>query len=177
MHRYLAFYIFLVLNLINLQYVPGFRRFNNLLTKFRMFALKCAGASIGKNSIIRPGALIINPRKLVIGKNTIVGMDSKFMNFASVEIGNDVEIGPNCIFQTNEHVFLDVKRPLGKQGRKMNEIVVDDNCYLGADVTLLSGVKVEKNVLVGAKSLVNNDLKKLQFYAGVPAVRKRSLQK
>ena len=141
-----------------------------------MFALINAGASIGKNSIIRPGALIINPGKLVIGKNTTVGMNTKFMNFASVEIGNDVEIGPNCVFQTNEHVISDVKRPLGKQGKKMSPIVVDDNCYFGADVTLLSGVKVEKNVLVGAKSLVNKNLKKLQFYAGVPAVCKRSLK-
>ena len=81
MYKHLAFYIFLVLNFIDFQYMPGLRQLNNFLTKLRMFALKNAGASIGKNSVIRPGALIVNPRNLVVGKNTTVGKLFIMINF------------------------------------------------------------------------------------------------
>lgn len=164
----------MILNCVDFQYIDGLGKLNKLLTRTRMMLLRLSGANIGLNSIIRPGALIVDTRKLRVGTNSIVGKKSVFMNFEPVTIGDDVEIGPNCVFQTNEHVIRDFDKPLGKQGAKYCQILVGSNCYLGSDVTLLSGVEVGDNVLIGAKSLVNKSLLGRAFYAGVPAKRKRS---
>lgn len=165
------------MNLLDFQYVPGLRNFNVFLTKIRMSLLKLAGAKIGKNSIIRPGALIVNPKNIYLGENTIIGRNSIIMNYRLVSIGNNVEIGPSCVFQTNDHLIKNFLYPLGKQGTKYSKIIIKDNCYLGSNVTLLLGSTVEQNVLIGAKSLVNKNLKSYSLYAGVPVSFIKKLSK
>tara|TARA_B100001142_G_scaffold272596_2_gene279695 strand:+ start:266 stop:676 length:411 start_codon:yes stop_codon:yes gene_type:complete len=128
-----------------------------------------SGAKIGKLSVIRPRSIVLSAKKLTIGSNTIVGPGARIMNFADVIIGNDVEIGPNIILQTNEHVIERYDKPLGKQGGKFSSIEIGDGCYIGGDVTILSGVKIKNNCLIGAKSLVNKDLEIPGLYAGCPA--------
>tara|TARA_B110000259_G_scaffold187744_1_gene243116 strand:- start:2941 stop:3351 length:411 start_codon:yes stop_codon:yes gene_type:complete len=128
-----------------------------------------SGAKIGKSSILRPGSTVLSANKLTIGSNTVVGPGARIMNFVDVIIGNDVEIGPNIIIQTNEHLIEKYDEPLGKQGGKFSSIEIGDGCYIGGDVTILSGVKIKNNCLIGAKSLVNKDLEISGLYAGCPA--------
>ncbi|MDC1328956.1 acyltransferase [Pseudomonadales bacterium] len=163
-----SLYIFLLLNFVNFQYVPNFRRLNVLMTTARMFFLRGAGSRLGSSSIVRPKVLIVNAANLEVGLNTIIGQNAKIMNFASVVVGDNVEIGPNVTFQTNEHLILDYQMPLGKQGVEFLSIVVGNGCYIGADVTILSGVHISQNCLIGAKSLVNRNLTVPGLYAGCP---------
>ena len=167
--KIIFFYFFLILNFFNFQYVPGFRWLNNVLTSIRMFCLKISGATIGKFSIIRPGALIISAKNINIGSNTIIGSNSKFMNFEQVSIGNNVEIGPGFIVQTNEHLVKDFSQPLGKQGAEYKRVVIGDGCYIGGDVTILSGLSITKNCIIGAKSIVTKNINISGIYAGCPA--------
>ena len=167
--RIISFYMFLILNWFNFQYVPGLRKINSLLTRLRMFFLRHAGAAIGASSIVRPDCLVIAPKRLKVGQNTIIGPRAKIMNFSDVVIGNDVEIGPNVTLQTNEHLILDPSKPLGKQGGIFLPISVGDGCYFGADVTILHGVRITNNCLIGAKSLVNKSIDVSGLYAGCPA--------
>jgi acetyltransferase-like isoleucine patch superfamily enzyme len=163
------FYFFLVLNFLNFQYVPGLRGPNNLLTKLRMFFLRLAGARIGNLSIIRPNCLLVSAKNIIVGTNSIIGAGSKIMNFEYVTIGDNVEIGPNASFQTNEHVIENYDAPLGKQGAKYLPILVGSGCYIGADVSILSGVQIADNCIIGAKSLVTKNLEMPGLYAGCPA--------
>lgn len=50
-------------------------------------------------------------------------------------------------------------------------IVVGNNVYIGTRCTILRGVTIGDNVIVGACSLVNKDLPSGGVYAGVPAKR------
>ena len=50
-------------------------------------------------------------------------------------------------------------------------IVVGNNVYIGARCTILRGVTIGDNVIIGACSLVNKDLESGGVYAGVPAKR------
>lgn len=48
-------------------------------------------------------------------------------------------------------------------------IEIMDNVFIGTGTTILYGVKIHENVIVGAGSLVNKDLEPNSVYAGVPA--------
>ncbi len=167
--RIIFFYLFLILNHINFQYVPGLRFINDFLTSIRIFFLRMSGSRIGSSSILRPKALLVSPRNLEIGSNTIIGSEAKIMNFAKVNIGSNVEIGPNFVAQTNEHLISDYQKPLGKQGAQYDPIIIGDGCYFGGDVTVLSGVSICKNCIIGAKSIVTKNISESGVYAGCPA--------
>ena len=167
--RIICFYLFLVLNLLNLQYVPGLRKINNYLTSMRMFLLRLSGANISPSAILRPNCIVLYPKKLEVGSDTVIGSGARIMNFAEVFIGRDAEIGPNLVLQTNEHRIDEYDKPLGKQGAEYKPISIGEGCYIGGDVTILSGVNITKNCLIGAKSLVVKDITKPGVYAGCPA--------
>ena len=50
-------------------------------------------------------------------------------------------------------------------------ITVEDNVFIGKGTTILRGVTIGQNTVVGAKSLVNKSLEPNSVYAGVPAKR------
>ena len=58
---------------------------------------------------------------------------------------------------------------------RYGKIVIDDNCFIGANSTILPGVHIHENVIVGAGSIVTKDLEANSVYAGVPARRICSL--
>jgi acetyltransferase-like isoleucine patch superfamily enzyme len=51
----------------------------------------------------------------------------------------------------------------------MSPIIIGNNVFIGMDSILLPGVKVEDNVIIGAKSVVRGHLKANSVYAGIPA--------
>ena len=55
------------------------------------------------------------------------------------------------------------------------QIIINSNVYIGAGSTILQGVTIENNSVVGAKSLVNKTVKRNSLYAGIPAKKIKSL--
>lgn len=51
----------------------------------------------------------------------------------------------------------------------MDCILIEDNVFVGANSTILAGVRIGSNCVIGAGSLVNKDLESGYVYAGVPA--------
>ena len=70
---------------------------------------------------------------------------------------------------TNNHSFKNSELPLSKQGGITKEIQIGSDVWIGARVIILSGVKIESRVVIGAGSIVTKDLKSGFVYAGVPA--------
>lgn len=104
---------------------------------------------------------------IYIGDHTFVNHNAYFMDGAKISIGNNCFIGPNCGFYTAEHP-LDVKKR--NQGlERALPIVVEDNVWMGANVTLMPGVRVKAGSIIGANSLVLHDVEASTIVAGVPA--------
>lgn len=112
------------------------------LLYLRLFLHRCAGAKIGKNSLVPDTTNLYEPYLIEIGDNTIVGADCK--------------ISSHVI----EHDKMIVKR-----------VSIGNNCLIGAETLILPGAVVEDDVIIGIKSLVlkNQVLKKGKTYVGVPA--------
>ena len=83
-----------------------------------------------------------------------------------VELSNDVQLithdGATWVFRDQER-YKDVIR--------YGKITIKDNCFIGARSTILPGVTIGPNSIVGAGSLVRKDVEPDSVYAGVPAKR------
>ena len=87
-----------------------------------------------------------------------------------ISIGNHVTISFNVSFITHDGatwVFRD--RPEFKGLQRFGRIDIGDNVFVGANTTLLPGITIGSDVVVGAGSVVTKDLPGNAVYAGVPA--------
>jgi len=112
-------------------------------------------------------------RNYVFGKNVGISNFCKF--FGPLEIGDDVEInynvqvrpytiignnvgiGPNTIFMTDTHELGPEKKRVGKPITK--KIIVEDGCWIGANVIILGGVTIGAGSVIAAGSVVATDVK------------------
>lgn len=73
-----------------------------------------------------------------------------------VSFGDNVFIAPSCTFSTAGHPIDKERRNKGLE--YAHPITVGDDVWFGANVTVLPGVKIGSNVVIGAGSLVNKDI-------------------
>ena len=83
-----------------------------------------------------------------------------------MSFGNNVFIGPNCAFYTPEHPINTDERNSGLE--YAYPIKVGNNVWFGGNVTVLSGVKIGDNAVIGAGSVVTKDIPKNCVAAGNP---------
>jgi acetyltransferase-like isoleucine patch superfamily enzyme len=164
-------------------------------TSFKYFGkrtkLEIAGkVQIGKNVYIGDDATIIVEKgaSLIIGDNSFIGESCYIKCFGgNIEIGHDVSInsksflngcgglqighntriGTQTIMIASNHKFDDpdvlFKDQITKEG-----IYIGENIWFGARVTVLDGVKITDNVVVGACSLVTKSIDEAGVYVGTP---------
>ena len=165
--RPIYIFLFELLNLIDLRY--RLRPVGNLMDKIRMYLLNKCGAKIGKNSRLGSNIFILNYKNLEIGENSSIGKNSEIFNYDKVKIGNCVDIGTQLYMNTANHIFSDKNSPLSKQGAENNQILIENDIWMGARVTILSGSYIPERVVIGAGSIISKRLETKKVYAGNPA--------
>lgn len=91
---------------------------------------------------------------------------------SSIEIGEETMIGANCnIYGTDFHCISAENRLKQKStaDAPTAPIIIGKRCWLASNVTVLKGVTIGKEAVVGAMSLVNKDVAENTIVAGVPA--------
>ncbi|WP_282591784.1 acyltransferase [Gaoshiqia sediminis] len=90
-----------------------------------------------------------------------------------ITIGNNVKIGGGtCIYDTDFHAINPNTRALQETDRekKINlPVLIEDNVFIGAHTTILKGVTIGKNSVVGACSVVTKSIPANEIWAGNPA--------
>lgn len=99
---------------------------------------------------------------LNIGKNVTIfsnfNIDYGYLTFIgdNVFIDSNCFIGPNCGMYTANHPLIAKERNMRLEIAE--SIVIEENAWIGADITILPGVKIDKNSVIGTKSLVTKDI-------------------
>lgn len=121
---------------------------------------------------IKGGAVITSPFycdygfNIIIGKNFYANYNCVILDGARVEFGDNVFIAPNCVFSTAGHPLDAAQR---NQGLEIAlPIKVGNNVWFGANVSVLPGVKIGDNCVIGAGSVVNRDIPQGVIAAGNP---------
>lgn len=108
-----------------------------------------------------------------------IGMMADASEDAPVYIGKNVSIAPYVTFISdsapNNSKELRENLYVREHCIKQASIVVEDEVWIGTNVTILPGVTIGKNSIIGAGALVLKDVEPNSIYAGVPAKKIRDL--
>lgn len=117
-----------------------------------------------KKPVIRHGMptkwhwLVLNPEGLTLGERTDIGAFTLLAAKHGILIEDEAQIGSHCAVYS--HSTID-----GKQGT----VTLKRNCRIGTHSTVMPGVTIGENAVVGAHSFVNKDVAANTTVAGVPA--------
>jgi acetyltransferase-like isoleucine patch superfamily enzyme len=104
-----------------------------------------------------------------IGHDSFLGCNAVVGSSGGVHIGNHVQIGPNLLISSENHVFKDNSRRIDEQGVDHEAVEIQDNCWIGSNVTILAGVTVATGSVIAAGAVVTKSLPSNSVIAGIPA--------
>ena len=128
-------------------------------TNIWQFCIIFPEAIIGENCNICANVLIEN--KVSIGNNVTIKSGVQLWDGITVE--DNVFIGPNATF-TND-LFPRSK----KINWKLSETIIKNGASIGANSTILCGITIGKNSMIGAGSVVTQDIPDNELWIGNPA--------
>ncbi len=127
--------------------------------------------TVGRGAIIRPTNVLLDEpgEGMLMGDNSNIGPLSYIGCSGFIEIGSRVMMGPRVNLMAESHKFDDLSRPIKEQGVERSFIKIEDDVWIGANVTILDGVVVGKGSIIAAGAVVTKDVPALSIVAGVPA--------
>lgn len=109
---------------------------------------------------------------LIIGNNVGISATAIICNH-KISIGNNVTIGGNTvIYDTDFHnidPLIRSDKTIDKQSAIKLPVLIEDNVFIGAHATILKGVTIGKNSVIGACSVVSKSVPANEIWAGNPA--------
>ncbi|MFQ9922272.1 MAG: sugar O-acetyltransferase [Beduini sp.] len=120
----------------------------------------------GENLVIHSPFKCDYGYNITVGKNFYANYYCTILDGAEVTFGNNVFIAPFCGFYTAGHPFNIEERNKGLE--YAYPIKVGNDVWIGANVTVLPGVTIGDDVVIGAGSVVNKDIPSGVLAAGNP---------
>ncbi|PRR78019.1 Galactoside O-acetyltransferase [Clostridium luticellarii] len=77
-------------------------------------------------------------------------------------------IGEFISIRDNDHEFRQNDKNYNQQGFKVKEIIIGNNVWIGAKVTILGGITIRSNSIIGANTLVDRNIPDNTIAGGVP---------
>lgn len=140
------------------------------LCPLSLSALKCSvlrffGARVGKGVTIKPQVKITLPWRLTVGDNVWLGEECWLLNFARIDLGDNVCISQRAFLCTGSHDYR-----LPSFDLIVKPITVEEGAWIGASSWVGPGVEVGTNAVLSAGSVCTRNLTAHGIYAGNPAV-------
>jgi len=135
-------------------------------------ALRQGRLEIGAHTLLEPGVWITmsGSAHVRIGSGTFLNMGVMVAAERLVEIGDHCMLANGCFVSDAGHRYDDPKKPITWQGfETKGPTRIGDNCWLGANVVVTSGVNIGERCVIGANSVVTKDIEPFSIVAGAPA--------
>lgn len=134
--------------------------------------IRAENAELDNNCQIFDHVFIDAGKSLKIGKYSTLTWYVLIEGGAKTKIGDRVFLGPGTKLLTSTYKingFYTVEHlPEGCQETEYGDIEIRDDAYLGANCTIMPGVKIGEGAVVGSNSLVTKDLDPWTIYVGTP---------
>lgn len=147
-----------------------------VLDRFIMLFMRARFAKCGKNVKLKPLSSDFVYKNIEIGDNVRIGERASFQTWiAKLRIGNKVLFGPNVTIRGGIHPYYVVGRfiyDIG-EGEKNPEddadVIIEDDVWVGCNVTILKGVTIGRGGIVAAGAVVTKSVPPYTIVGGVPA--------
>jgi acetyltransferase-like isoleucine patch superfamily enzyme len=139
----------------------------NVLEAFREGRLE-----IGPGTLFEPHVWITTPgqARVRIGEGSFLNIGVMVASKELVEIGDHCMFANGCFVTDANHRYDDPYKPVTWQGfTSKGPTRIGDNVWCGANVVVTSGVTIGERSVIGANSVVTQDVPPLSIAAGVPA--------
>ncbi|HUL21095.1 MAG TPA: DapH/DapD/GlmU-related protein [Thermodesulfobacteriota bacterium] len=113
--------------------------------------------------------------KIHIGSSSHVGESTIIFSDISIQIGDNVIIGPQNIIVDFDHTYASFEIPINQQGINRKEVTIEEDVWISSHCVIIKGVKIGKGAVIGAGSVVNREIPAYSVAAGVPirVIKKR----
>ena len=148
-----------------------FVRIEEIFNNIKLIKLKLFGAKIGKNIKVYGRFTVLNPSNLIIGDNSTINENVHINCRDKVIIGKYVRISSNVQIHTGKLIMNVFPRRHTKA-----PIIIEDNVWIASGTVISAGVKIGKNSVIGANSVVIKDVESNCFYAGNPAKKIKEIK-
>lgn len=135
----------------------------------RWALLRSISFHVGDNVRISENCYIRHPSKLYVGNNVSIWPMTYIECSGGIYIGNDVSIAHSVTIMSEEHIYSSHEIPIKDQGVTHDAVQIEDNVWIGAKSTILSGVTIGKGAIIGAGAVVVRDIPENAIAVGVPA--------
>ena len=135
-------------------------------------ALDDGRLEIGRHTVLEPQVWVtIAPEgRALIGEGCFLNMGVMVAVQHEVMIGDNTMLANGCFVSDASHRFDDPAVPVPWQGfTSKGPTRIGSNCWLGVNVVVTSGVTIGDRCVIGASSVVTQDLPPRTIAAGVPA--------
>lgn len=110
-----------------------------------------------------------------IGENSEISMYSRIASLGYVKIGKYVLTGPHVFIADYNHEYSNPIRPIMYQGNHFisksqgePNIFIDNGTWIGTNVVIVGNVRIGKNCVIGANSVVTKDIPDFSVAVGMP---------
>ncbi|HLN24989.1 MAG TPA: WcaF family extracellular polysaccharide biosynthesis acetyltransferase [Patescibacteria group bacterium] len=131
---------------------------------WRRGLLRCFGASIGQDVVLRPSLRVHFPWRLSIGDRSWIGDEVRLYSLGEIHIGSDTVISQRSHLCAGSHDYRDPRFPT-----LLPPIIIGNEVWLAAEVFVAPGLRIGDGAVVGARSAVFTDLEGGLIYRGAPA--------
>lgn len=132
----------------------------------RREALAHIVAAIGAHTTVLSPFLCDYGPNVRLGSHVFVNHGAYFMDCAPITVGDRVFIGPSCGLYTAIHPLMANERNTNIE--RAEPITIEDDVWLGGNVTVCPGVTIHRGSVVGAGSVVTRDVPVGVVAAGNP---------
>ena len=112
---------------------------------------------------------ITHPKNIILGNNVWIGDNCLFMNAkAKIIMGNHIMLAPNVSIVTGNHridkigTYMDMVTE--KKEKNDQEVIIEDDVWIGMNVTILKGVTIGKGSVIGAGSIITHNVPQYSIY-------------
>ena len=139
------------------------------MSSVKSVVISCAGIGSRLGLGLTKALVQINGRSLISWQLELF----KDVEDIRIVIGDNVAIAFGCTFVNSSHVLGDKECRAGKS--IADKIIVEDGCWIGANSTIMPGVRISKGCVIGSNSLILQDTEPNCLYVGQPARKVKEL--
>ncbi len=145
------------------------KRINDIISKLRYPFSFMKFKKYGNNISIGAKGTFMGSYELSLGNNIFIGEKCHIAAW-NFHIGDNVMIGPGFTAVCNDHKYNKIGEYMFEyaEDKEREPIVIENDIWIGANVTVLKGVKISEGAIIGAGSVVTKDVAPYSINFGNP---------
>lgn len=104
---------------------------------------------------------------VVLERGAVIGIGS--IALGPLKMGENARCSQNCLIAGQSHRYGDTSKNFINQGFKIAEVVIEENVWICSNCVILPGIRIGRNSVIGAGSIVTTDIPAFSVAVGNPA--------